>query len=129
MCRWAGWALISNVMGRSELPQEPHAYPHVAPTHPTYAPRPTCLRPTGGITRVSEALEVIDKSARLDAATTEAASRRASSGGDAKQAEDSIEFRCFPCRPARPARPLTCLPAPCWLPNVATTREPHTHVG
>ncbi|KAL4445411.1 hypothetical protein ABPG77_011236 [Micractinium sp. CCAP 211/92] len=45
---------------------------------------------SGGITRVSEALEVIDKSARLDATTTAAAAHRANEGG---KATESIQLR------------------------------------
>ena len=51
---------------------------------------------SGGITRVSEALEVIDKSARLDAATAAAAARATSaspaSDGQAAGEDDTISF-------------------------------------
>ena len=50
----------------------------------------------GGITRVSEALEVIDKSARLDAATASAAARAtstsATSDGQPAAEDDGISF-------------------------------------
>lgn len=51
----------------------------------------------GGITRVSEALEVIDKSARLDAATASAAARAtstsATSDGQPAAEDDGISFK------------------------------------
>ena len=51
---------------------------------------------SGGITRVSEALEVIDASAALDAATVAAAAAEAAAGKQAGEAgeDEAIEFRC-----------------------------------
>lgn len=63
---------------------------------------------TGGITRVSEALEVIDKAAALDAATMAAL---ASSGGpsQAESGKEEIEFRW-----GWGGRPFAAVPAvPC----------------
>ncbi len=51
---------------------------------------PCLCAPPGGITRVSEALEVIDKSARLDAATA-AAAARATSGSAASDGQSAGE--------------------------------------
>lgn len=57
---------------------------------------PRLPSPAGGITRVSEALEVIEKSARLDAATAAAAARSTSdgagSGGQHAGQDDDIVF-------------------------------------
>ena len=50
---------------------------------------PSCLARTGGITRVSEALEVIDKSAALGDAT---AAALASAGGGEGGEADTIRF-------------------------------------
>lgn len=81
----------------------------------------------GGITRVSEALEVIDKSARLDATTTAAAAHRANGGG---KATESIQLRRVgrgpQARPMSQPAGLSSLPDACpriiSLPNLAALR-------
>jgi hypothetical protein len=87
----------------------------------------------GGITRVSEALEVIDKAAALDAATTAAASR-ASQPGQQPGDNECIEFRCgtafirlawccFPF-PASPAKRSGAQRSPC----CAQAGQPASHL-
>lgn len=77
---WGVAAAAQLLPASSCLPPSDHITAHRLRTRP--AP------PPGGITRVSEALEVIDKAARLDAAT---AAALASTGGEGGEG-DTIRF-------------------------------------